>query len=62
MQSAIEHLKTRFHKHQSLCGMVVSSRARRYVMENCKEEAKVREAKKDNLARKQKWYISVVFS
>ncbi|KAK8824845.1 hypothetical protein WA538_005511 [Blastocystis sp. DL] len=45
MQSAIEHLKTRYHKHQ----------ARHYVMDNCKEEAKVKEAKKDNLARKQKW-------
>ena len=55
MQSAIEHLKTRFHKHQSLCGVGVNGRARRYVMENCKEESRVKEAKKDTLERKQKW-------
>lgn len=60
MQSAIEHLKTRFHKHQFVLGGSVNGRARHYVMDNCKEESRVKEAKKDNLARKQKWYALVV--
>lgn len=55
MQDAIEHLKTRDHKHMWVPGVTVTIRMRRYVIENCKDPKRTEEMKRKCNERKQQW-------
>ena len=57
MADALEHLKSRGHKHQYELSFYSShTRMRRYAIENCKDKDKVEDIKKEKKIRMQRWY------
>ena len=56
MADALEHLKSRGHKHQYELSFYSShTRMRRYAIENCKDKDKVEDIKKEKKIRMQRW-------
>lgn len=56
MQDAIEHLKTRYHKHRWVHWFNLIFRVRRYIIENCKDPKRTEEMKKERKLRKERWW------
>lgn len=55
METALEHLSTKQHKHKFARRSGMKPRARRYVIDNCKDKELIERKKKEAKERMLKW-------